>query len=423
MNPVLKDFWKTRSRYKVLHGGRASSKSWDASANAVRLARTIPLKFLCIRQFQNNIKDSVYTLIKDQIYRFNLQQEFDINQSTIVHKTTGSSFLFYGIARNIEEIKSTEGVDVCWIEEAHNLTEKQWTIINPTIRKAHSEFWIIFNPANRSDYVFQRFVEKPHDNSVVKQINYNENPFLSKVMLNVIKEAMEEDLQEYKHVYLGEPREGDDMSLFSYSEVEEAMNGEMEGVDKSGVFSYAADVARYGNDKGQLSKRKGYHIYWLKGYSKYSTMEYANTINDEVHSEDRQPNAIFIDTIGVGAGVMDRLEELGQKVIDANNSMKADKNDIYQNKRAESYFRLRDFIRKGGKIPNDKELKEELLAVRYIHNKMSGKIQIQAKEDIKETLGRSPDKADSIALHFFSEVNLLSNNMRDMQKKLFRRRR
>ena len=159
MNPYLKDFWKTKSRNKILYGGRTSSKSWDTAAHAVRLSSNLTLKFLCIRQFQSSIKESVYSLILSQIERFGLLSEYKITDTSITHNITGSTFLFFGIARNISEIKSTEGVDILWIEEAHNLNKEQWEIINPTIRKENSEIWIVFNPNNRTDFVFQRFIE------------------------------------------------------------------------------------------------------------------------------------------------------------------------------------------------------------------------------------------------------------------------
>ncbi len=424
MNPALKDFWVTRSRNKVLYGGRASSKSWDAAAQAVKLSSNYTVKFLCARQYQNNIKESVYTLIVDQIRRFGLIEEYDITQNSIKHKITGSSFLFFGIARNIEEIKSTEAVDVCWIEEAHNLTKEQWEIINPTIRRENSEMWIIFNPHHLSDFVFQRFVVKPPENTIVRKINYQDNPFLSDTMLNIIDDAKEEDYEDYLHIYEGKPHEGDDKALFGFSEIEDAMNGDLDGVDKSGIFSYGIDVARYGNDKGCLTKRRGYQIYGLTMYPKYSTMELANAITSEyVAEKDKKPNALFIDTIGVGAGVFDRIEEKGYNCIDSNVSMKADQNEIYTNKRAEMYFLLRDFVRRGGKLPNDDELKEELLAIRYIYSKTNGKIQIQPKDELKEIIGRSPDKSDSCALHFFSEIRIEKSDFVNMSKQSFMRRR
>ena len=408
INPALTKTFRTRSRYKVLYGGRGSSKSFNTALHAIFLASNYSLKFLCIRQFQNNIKESVHTLIKDNIYALGMQDQFDITNRSIRHKEAASEFVFYGIARNFMEIKSFEGADICWIEEAHALSKEQFDVIDPTIRKENSEIWIIFNPQNRADYTFQRFVESPPANCVVQKINYNENPFLSKTMLDIIAEAEKTDKEEYAHIYLGEPRESDDKALFAWSEIEQAMNGDLEGIDMTGVFTYAADVARYGNDKCVLTKRKGYHIYFMESYSKYSTMEYANAINGQIIREQGRPDGIFVDTIGVGAGVYDRLRELGVRSIEANVSMKADETEIYYNKRAEMYFNLRDFIRKGGKIPNDKELKEELLAIRYFFSNANGKMQIQSKDDIKELIGRSPDKSDSIAMHFFSKIRPMS---------------
>ena len=423
MNPALREVWETRARYKVIYGGRASSKSYDASINAVRLASRYTLNFLCIRQFQNSISQSVYTLIKDQIYRFGMQNEFTITQAMITHKVTGSTFKFFGIARNIDEIKSTENIDICWLEEAHSLNAEQWEIINPTIRKEHSEIWLIFNPNHRTDFIWQRFVEHPHKDSIVKKINYTENPFLSKTMLAVIEEAKEEDYEEFEHIYLGKVREGDDMALFTYADIEEAMDGNLDGVDKTGIFSYGVDVARYGNDKGVTTKRRGYQIYDLKEYKNYSTMELANAVGDMIQrEEDDKPKAIFVDSIGVGAGVVDRLEEKGYNVIDSNAAMKADNIDTYYNKRAEMYFLLREFIRKGGKIPANDDLKEELLAIRYVYSKANGKIQIQPKDEIKELIGRSPDKSDSLALHFFSEVRIDKSDFVELSRKMFRRK-
>ena len=158
LNPVLREFWLTPARERVLYGGRASSKSWDAAGFAIYLARSYKLRIMCVRQFQNKIEDSVYSLLKDQIERFGLMHEFKILKTKIVHRYTGTEFLFYGLWRHITEIKSTEGVDICWMEEAHALTEAQWEILEPTLRNEDSQFWIIFNPKLVSDFVYKRFV-------------------------------------------------------------------------------------------------------------------------------------------------------------------------------------------------------------------------------------------------------------------------
>src|SRR3990172_43246 len=110
LNPALRDFWRAKSRYKALYGGRASSKSHDAAGFAVFLAANYKVRILCARQFQNRISESVYNLIKDKIENSEFNGEFDLTKNSIVHKGTGSEFIFYGIARNLSEIKSTEGI-------------------------------------------------------------------------------------------------------------------------------------------------------------------------------------------------------------------------------------------------------------------------------------------------------------------------
>ena len=207
LNPALREFWTTPARNRILYGGRASSKSWDAAGFAIFLAQAAEVRFLCVRQFQNNIAESVYTLLKTQIKRFGLEHKFKITENKISCPSTGSEFAFYGLWRNIDEIKSYEGVDVLWIEEAHGLTEEQWLILEPTIRKEGSQVWIVFNPRFSHDFVYENFVLNPPPNTVQRLINYDENPFLSNTMLDIIKAA--EDKPWFNHVYKGMVRDGD----------------------------------------------------------------------------------------------------------------------------------------------------------------------------------------------------------------------
>lgn len=213
LNPSLRDFWETEARYKVLYGGRGSSKSHDAAGHAVFLAANYCVKILCARQFQNRISESVYTLIKDKINSSPYKNEFEILKTSIRHKLTKSEFLFYGIARNLEEIKSTEGVDILWLEEAHYLNEEQWKVIEPTIRKEGSQIWLIFNPDEYTDFVYQNFVVEPPADAVVREINWQENPFLSRIMLEVIYDYYKREPESAPHVYGGQPKMGADKSI------------------------------------------------------------------------------------------------------------------------------------------------------------------------------------------------------------------
>jgi len=182
LNPVLKDFWKTKARIKVLYGGRASSKTYDAAGFAIFLAQKFKMKFLCTRQFQNRITESVYTVLKTRIEEFGLSKEFSITNNRIINTKTGSEFIFLGLWRNIDEIKSLEGVDVCWLEEAHSITKEQFDILEPTIRKQGSEIWIIFNPRLRTDFVYKNFVIQSSVKSIIQTIRFYRKPWL--ILLN-----------------------------------------------------------------------------------------------------------------------------------------------------------------------------------------------------------------------------------------------
>ena len=223
MNPVLRGFWSVPSRIKTLYGGRVSGKSWDAAANAIRIAQFAKVRFLCARMFQNKIQDSVYTLLIVQIERFGLLNDFDILKASIVHKRTGSEFLFYGLARNISEIKSLEGIDICWLEEAHGLTRETWEVLEPTVRAENSEFWVIFNPQYITDFVYQNFVVKPPPGSIVRRINYDENEFLNETMISVIEAYKDREPEKFNNIYLGEPRTDSDMVFIKLSWIDAAI--------------------------------------------------------------------------------------------------------------------------------------------------------------------------------------------------------
>ncbi len=172
-------------------------------------------------------------------------------------------------------------------------------------------------------------------------------------------------------------------------------------IDDSGHEVWGQDIARFGNDMCQTFKRKGYRGYGFEGWGKLDTMETAAKVTNIYNAAYNKPNYIFIDTIGVGAGVYDRLNQLGLSnvIIEANASFKAT-NNMYFNKRTEMYHNLVDAAKKGACCPYDAELEEELLAITYSLTP-DGKIKLCPKDEIKEVIGRSPDKGDAVALSFF----------------------
>ncbi len=314
LNPNLKSFWVDdngrfiKARNRVLYGGRASSKSWEFAGRAAHIGQQYRTRFLCVRRFQNKIKDSVYTLIKNQISAFDLGG-YDVMAAEIRH-SNGSEFAFYGIERNTDEIKSFEGADVLWIEEAHNLTAEQWAILEPTIRKEGSEIWISFNPDLITDFIYQKFIVNPPESTVSRLINYTDNPFLSGTLLNVIEQMKEQDLDQYKHVYLGQPRNNDDDAIIKRSWVESAVNAHLGlDLDLTGAKTVGYDVADSGADKNAVAVFNG------------AICEHIEEWKAEEDELDKSAlkawslvgkGKLIYDSIGVGAGVGAILKNAGK---------------------------------------------------------------------------------------------------------------
>lgn len=147
-------------RYKVLWGGRGAGRSWGVARALLIMGTGKPLRVLCARELQNSISESVHKLLSDQIAALGLSDFYDIEVARIKGKN-GTSFSFEGIKNNTNKIKSYEGIDICWVEEAIKVSRHSWGVLIPTIRKSGSEIWMCFNPELDSDYTYQRFVKDP----------------------------------------------------------------------------------------------------------------------------------------------------------------------------------------------------------------------------------------------------------------------
>ncbi len=137
INPIFEPFIEAH-RYKVAKGGRGSGKSWAIARLLVEAARRQPVRILCARELQNSISDSVIRLLEDTIEREGYSAEFEIQRSMIRHLGTNAEFMFYGIKNNPTKIKSLEGIDICWVEEAEAVTKESWDILIPTIRMSRT---------------------------------------------------------------------------------------------------------------------------------------------------------------------------------------------------------------------------------------------------------------------------------------------
>ena len=219
-------FYQEKARYKIAYGGRGSGKSWAAAMALILLAFQDKHKILCTRAYQNSILDSVHSLLVGAISRLGLQDCFTVTKTGIKTCHRGrpdleSEFIFKGLQNNIDEIKSMEGITICWIEEAHSIEANGWDTLLPTIRYKGAEIWITFNPRDVEDATYRYFVKNERPNSIVVKVNYNDNPFFKDTSL---VEEMEyckmHDYEKYKHVWLGEPKALSDALVFTKWKIE-----------------------------------------------------------------------------------------------------------------------------------------------------------------------------------------------------------
>ena len=211
-------------RYKVLYGGRGGAKSWGVARALLVIGVKKPTRVLCAREFQNSIGQSVHKLLSDQIIALKLESFYEITQNSIRGKN-GTEFAFVGLKNNVANIKSYEGVDICWVEEAQSVSKTSWNVLIPTIRKEESEIWVTFNPELESDETYQRFVLNPPENCKVAKINWSDNPWFPDT-LRLEKDALfSRDREAYNTVWEGLCRQTVDGAIFA----KEMTMAELEG--------------------------------------------------------------------------------------------------------------------------------------------------------------------------------------------------
>ena len=209
------------ARYKVLYGGRGSGKSWGVARALLAIGAQKPTRVLCAREFQNSIEDSVLKLLGDQVDGMGLVPFYEVQKKAIIG-ANGSSFAFAGLRHNASKLKSFEGVDVVWVEEAHNVSKASWDVLIPTIRKAGSEIWIVFNPELDTDETWKRFVKDPPPEfkdgkrySYVRKVGWRDNHWFPTELEAERTELQRKDPVAYQTVWEGHCRQTLDGAIYA----------------------------------------------------------------------------------------------------------------------------------------------------------------------------------------------------------------
>lgn len=209
-------------RYRAVHGGRGSSKSHSLAGALVLKAAKEPLRIGCYREIQKSIRDSVKRLLDDKISALGLK-EFYESTDTEIRGANGSLLIFGGLRTNPDAVKSTEGLDIAAVFEANKVSQRSWDLLIPTVRKEGSEIWAEWNPTLETDPVDQMFrgPDGAPPGSIVRERNWQDNPFFPEVLLQELEWDRRRDPEKYQHIWAGGYLRNSEARVFKNWRIEE----------------------------------------------------------------------------------------------------------------------------------------------------------------------------------------------------------
>lgn len=229
-------------RFRVAKGGRGSGKSHCFAEALIERAAQKKTRILCAREIQKSIRDSVKALLTKKIKELGYESEFNVLDTEIRH-SNGSLITFVGLRSNIESVKSTEDVDICYVSEARTVSQTSWDVLTPTIRNVGSEIWCDYNPEDPKDPVDAKFSgDAVPPGSIVRHINYTENPFFPDVLRVEMEWDKSRDIEKYNHVWLGLHKTNSEARVFKKVEVREVPEPPADTVFRFGAdWGYSVD--------------------------------------------------------------------------------------------------------------------------------------------------------------------------------------
>lgn len=387
---VYKELFNPTWRHIVYHGGRSSGKSTGVAYSLVLRGRQQKHRILCTREYQNSIADSVHKLLSDIITKHEFT-DYEVQRDAIYNRITGTEFIFKGLKKDMQSIKSTEGITICWSEESQTISRNSIEILIPTIRAPNSQLIWTFNRLTELDPVYVELCQKKSPDTFVAHVNSDTLESIGQLPDTMLKErekARQGDPSLFAHVWLGEPIGQDEMSVIPRDMILEAMKRQT--VD-DGQIEIGVDVARMGDDRTVFWKRRGLKTTEIQVSIKLRTTQICDKL--ELFAKYNKEIQIKVDDTGVGGGVTDEMKKRGYKVIAINFGGVASDTDKYPNWISEAWFNMLAVMPEA-ELPMNSDLLMEL-STRQWQQDARGKRKVEGKETYKKRGFRSPDMADA----------------------------
>lgn len=405
--PILTKF--NDYRYFLIEGGRGGGKSQSVARLVLYLSEKKSLRIVCGREIQNSISESVYSLLTDLINKNKLY--FEVLATKLTHRQTGTTINFRGFReQGMFNIQGMEGIDLLWIDEAQAITKQTLDVLIPTIRKDKAKIFFTMNRFLEDDPVYMMFVGRKDCLHI--HINYDENPYCTKALKTEAEECRLKSLNDYNHIWLGEPVAKTEDSLFSFQELRDTKKNVYLLREGYGYKIAGFDVARYGDDKctcviirqnGALHWEQVFVDQWEHKDLNYTTGRILMTANNQ--GADKS----IIDEDGIGAGPLDTLNKgrnLDSFVGFRNPTLSYDSNKEFGNIRTANAYKLKDMIVNGHIVITDENLIKELTTLKYTFDHNQRRMLI-SKEKMRADGVPSPNLADALimAVSLIGEIN------------------
>ncbi|NUL35056.1 PBSX family phage terminase large subunit [Kosakonia sacchari] len=422
-------------RVKCLRGGRGSGKSWRVAQALIEIAVRHNFRFLCLRRVQKSIEASSHQLLCDTIRRLGYESEFTITKTHIKAKS-GAEFRFMGFQSNLDSIKSIEGTDICWVEEAHAITREAWDILLPTLRREKSQLWVTFNPEFAWDETYVRFVLNAQNEWMSIEVNWYDNPWFNETLEEERQHCLTFYPDRYDKIWNGVPTSELPGAVVNRGNLERLIvdpDSELAQLCKTGVKTAVLDVADNGGDDSVLAFFDGRFVYRVERLVARDVVQLAVQALKLAIEEGCEK--FIYDGSGLGAGVKGELNKYtldfdvdiqvqpfiaqGEVVRKKSRYRGGRKNaDEFHNLRAQAWWSYRDAVNDTVRFLHTRLMPPDgLFAIsnkiprRYLDRILSDstgvlwettpedKIIIEAKKKVKQRLGVSTDYADAIFPH------------------------
>ena len=387
-------------RYFIIKGGRGGGKSQGVARFVLYLNEKYSLRTVCGRETQNSISESVYSLLSDLILQYQLN--FEVAASKISSREKSSELNFRGFRQQgAWNIQGLEGVDLVWIDESQALTKPTLDVLIPTIRKENAKIIFTMNPHVHNDPVIVMLGKRK--DCLVIDINYLDNQFCTNALINEANECKKLSEKDYKHIWLGEPLDQSEDSLYSLEDFEIGKRAAHILAKGYGVRVAGFDVARYGDDKcaafifqqmGALHWEEIFCDEWDHRDLNYTTGRILMICNEQ------GVDMAAIDEDGIGSGPFDTLSKgrgLEYFVGIRNPGLSYQDNKSFGNTRTLNAYKLKDALVNGHRHVKTQRAIDECLTIKYTFDHNQRRILV-SKEKMRKDGFKSPNIADAIIM-------------------------